>query len=94
MASVPIQITEADILGEVIAPDQPTLPEASARSILSLSFNERAIERMNELAEKNRRGELSENECRLLEMYQRVGNFLNLLQAKARLSLAQSPLSD
>jgi hypothetical protein len=91
MASAPTEITEADILSEVIAPDQPTLPEASARSILSLRFNEQAIDRMNELAEKNRRGELTDNERVLLEKYQRVGNFLNLLQAKARLSLSQSP---
>ena len=88
MASAPTEITEADILGEVIAPDHPTLPEASANSILSLRFNQHAIDRMNELAEKNRRGELADAERALLEKYQRVGNFLNLLQAKARLSLS------
>jgi hypothetical protein len=91
MASASTDITEADILSEVIAPDQPTLPEASARSILSLRFNEQAIARMNDLAEKNRRGELSESERGLLQKYQLVGNFLNLIQAKARLSLAHSP---
>ena len=88
MATAPSEITEADILGEVIAPDQPTLPEASAKSILSLRFNQQAIERMNELAEKNRHGNLSEGEREVLEKYQRVGNFLNLMQAKARMSLA------
>jgi hypothetical protein len=90
MATLPTEITEADILSEVIAPGQPTLPEASAREILALCFNQRAIDRMNDLAEKSRRGELTEAERGILERYQRVGNFLNLLQAKARLSLAQS----
>ena len=87
MATAPTEITEADILSQVIAPDQPTLPEASARSIVGLCFNQRAIDRMNELADKNRRGTLTDAERTELEKYQRVGNFLNLLQAKARLSL-------
>jgi hypothetical protein len=90
MASAPTVITEADILSQVIAPDQPTLPVASAQSILALRFNQQAIDRMNELAEKNRHNLLSENEQAELEKYQRVGNFLNLMQAKARLSLQQS----
>jgi hypothetical protein len=89
MATAPSEITEADILSEIIAPDEPTLPEASAREILTLRFNEQAIQRMNDLAEKNRRGELLTVERELLEKYQRVGNFLNLLQAKARLSLTR-----
>lgn len=90
MATAPTEITEAEILSEIIAPDQSTWPEASAREILSLQFNPQAIDRMNNLAEKNRRGELTEAERSLLESYQRVGSFLNLLQAKARLSLARS----
>jgi uncharacterized protein YnzC (UPF0291/DUF896 family) len=89
MASAPTVITEADILSHVIAPDQPTLPVASAQSILALRFNKQAIDRMNELAEKNRHNLLSENEQGELEKYQCVGNFLNLMQAKARLSLQQ-----
>jgi hypothetical protein len=90
MATAPIEITEADILSEIIAPDQPSFSEASAREILALRFNQQALERMNDLAEKNCRGELAETERQLLERYQRVGNFLNLLQAKARLSLAHA----
>ena len=87
MATVPYEITEVQILGQVIAPDQATLPKASARSILDLRFNQQAIDRMSELAEKNRQHLLSESERAELEKYQRVGNFLNLLQTKARMSL-------
>jgi hypothetical protein len=43
---------------------------------------------MNELAEKNRQGSLTEGESEELDKYLRFGNFLNLMQAKARLVLA------
>lgn len=42
---------------------------------------------MNELAEKNGQGVLSPQEHADLEKYLRVGQFLDLLQAKARVSL-------
>ena len=84
-------ITEADILSQVVAPGEPTFSEALARSIIELRFNDRAVEQMNTLAEKNGRGELSTAEEKLLEKYRNVGHFLNLLQAKARLSLQGAP---
>ena len=83
------RITEADILDEIIAPDQPGLSPESARAILDLRFRQRAMDRMNVLAEKNRQGTLSETEQGELERYLRVGNFLNLIQSKARLSLSK-----
>lgn len=84
---IPHPITEADILAHVISPDQPDLPPESARAILELKFDQTALERMNDLAEKNRAGALSEAERMEMEKYLRVGQFLNLLQAKARVSL-------
>ncbi len=80
-------LTEADILMELIHPDRPGLPPEFARLILALKFGPAATDRMNELAEKNRLGTLTDAECADLEKYLRVGNFLNLLQAKARASL-------
>jgi uncharacterized protein YnzC (UPF0291/DUF896 family) len=59
----------------------------SARAILDLRFHSSALSRMNELAEKNRQGTLTESERREMDSYVRVGNFLNLMQAKARLFL-------
>jgi len=44
---------------------------------------------MNELAEKNRQGTNAPSERALLERYLRVGNFLNLIHAKARCALAE-----
>lgn len=42
---------------------------------------------MNELAEKNRAGELTAEEQTELHCYLRVGSLLDLLHSKARLSL-------
>ena len=84
---IPHPITEADIMAHVIAPGQPGLPPESARAILELKFDQTALERMHDLAEKNRVGALSEAERMEMEKYLRVGQFLNLLQAKARVSL-------
>ena len=92
---IPPPITEADILAHVIAPDQPGLSPESARAILALKFDQAALERMNDLAEKNRVDTLSEAERVEVEMekYLRVGQFLNLLQAKARVSLREMSAS-
>jgi hypothetical protein len=74
-------------LEQVVMPDHPSLSPESARAILALRFDPPAVSRMNELAEKNRLGTLTEAERQEMENYLRVGNFLNLMQAKARLSL-------
>jgi hypothetical protein len=82
--------TEADILSEVIAPDRAGLSPECARSMLELRFTENATKRMGELLDKNNKGTINAEEREELEKYLRVGTFLDLLQAKARLSLLQS----
>jgi hypothetical protein len=91
MSSTSDNITEADILSAVVAPDNGDLPAEAARSLLTLHFRPQAVERMNTLAERNGRGDLSTGERAELEKYLRVGQFLNLIQAKARLSLVPRP---
>jgi hypothetical protein len=83
-------ITEADILAEIVAPDQPGLSPESARSILELQFTDEADQRIRGLLKKNNDGTISEAERAVLDKYLRVGQFLDLLQAKARLSLQRS----
>ncbi|MFO0964672.1 MAG: hypothetical protein U0793_03670 [Gemmataceae bacterium] len=83
-------ITEADILSDIVEPDRPGLPKEVAQTIVRLRFHDRALMRMNELAEKNRRGELTGTEQADLDKYLRVGNFLNLLKAKALVSLSET----
>jgi hypothetical protein len=84
-------VTEVDILEQLVSAEQPGFSPEAARAILTLRFAPAALGRMNELAEKNRQGVLTEAERADLEKYLRVGAFLNIVQAKARLSLARAP---
>jgi hypothetical protein len=81
-------ITEADILEQVVLPGQPGFSPELAQAILGLRFGPSAVTRMTELAEKNNQGTLSETERAEMGKYLRVGNFLNLIQAKAHVSVA------
>ena len=80
--------TESDILDQVIESDTGMSAEA-AQALLRFRFNAAAVARMNELAEKNRLGTIAPSERALLDRYVRVGNFLNLVHAKARCALAE-----
>lgn len=79
---------ESAILTRVIAPATGSLSASAAQAFLGLSFPPSDIARMNELAEKHRRGDANGGEIEELENYSRIGNFINLLQSKARRSLA------
>jgi hypothetical protein len=87
--------TESEILEQVIEPDTAGISPEAAKALLRFQFNEAAVARMNVLAEKNRQGKIAPSERELLERYLRVGNFLNLVHAKARCALAEpaSPAS-
>jgi len=80
-------ISDAEILAEMIAAHRPEPVPEVARLIVGLRFTEAQNARMRELAERNNRGLLTESEQAEMESYRRAGNFLALLQAKARLSL-------
>lgn len=90
MPQMPQALTEADILARIVHPECGNLPQEVSRLILDLKFEPQDMARMNELAEKNNLGQLGENERQEMEKYLRVGNFLNLLRAKAQLSLQNS----
>lgn len=80
-------ITESEILADVIAPDQGDLTSEVARSVLRWKFTDRARARMNDLADRNNNGTITVPERQDLEKYLRVGSLINIVQAKARLSL-------
>ena len=80
-------LTESQILEQVVMSDQPGMSPESAHAILNLGFDQAAKSRMDELAVKNRQGALTQFERKEMENYLRVGNFINLMQAKARLLL-------
>jgi hypothetical protein len=81
--------TESEILEQVIAPDTGGISPEAAEALLRFRFNTAAVASLNELTDKNRQGALAPSERALLERYLRVGNFLNLIHAKARCALAQ-----
>ena len=95
MSELATPTTETEILEQVLEPNATGMSAEAAKALLGFRFNESAIARINELAEKNRQGTLTPAERVLLERYQHVGNFLNLIHAKARcaLSEATSPAS-
>lgn len=79
--------TEFGILETVVAPENGSFGPEAAKSLLQLQFSNDQVQRMHELAEKNNAGALSDAERGEMESYARVGNFLSLVQSKARRSL-------
>ena len=79
--------TESDILSRVIDAHEDALPPAAARALLRWRFPQPDVDRMQELADRNTEGDLSPEERRELESYVHVGQFVAVLQAKARLAL-------
>lgn len=88
---MPIEATlsEADILTEVVEPHRPGLSRELAEELLSLHFNEGATDRIRGLLQKNNAGTISGAEKQTLDNYLRVGEFIDLMQAKARVTLTK-----
>ena len=81
---------EVAILSRVIKPKKATLSPAAARSLLELEFAAEDKERMRQLLNKNQEGRLTKHEQHELDTYRRIGRLIDLLCAKARLSLHKS----
>jgi hypothetical protein len=78
---------EASILSRAIAPDIGAWTPSVARGILSLALSSTDRERMNELAARSRDGSLGSDEQLEIESYRQACRLLDLMKAKARLSL-------
>jgi len=89
MAAV-IAHSEADIWERIIRPDAP-MSKVTARKIQSLDLSEADHAKVQELAERNRAGKLSEEESDLLDHFLRVGNLLSILKLRARKVLSSHP---
>jgi hypothetical protein len=86
MASATI-VSEADILAKVVDPMKADLSAEAVRALLQLKFDQESTKRIRHLLRKNNRGAITAEERVTLEKYLRVGQLLDLLHAKARLSL-------
>ena len=77
-------VSDTDILNDVVNAADQELSAVEANALLKFRFSDRAVARMNELAEKNRAGTITDEERELMSRFMRIGNFLNLLHAKAK----------
>jgi hypothetical protein len=86
-------LTEADILSELVDASRPTFSPQVAQDLLSLKFNADATNRIRDLLLKNSSGMITPAEKATLDNYLRVGEFLDLMQAKARVRLRNGPVA-
>lgn len=84
------EIDETEIWMRLIQPENGDLSEEVAREWLRLRFSNADVERVRELSQKADDGTLTPDEERELDIYLNVGSVLDLLQAKARLSLSKA----
>jgi hypothetical protein len=90
MIAMASPISEAEILADVIGPASAGWSPDVARSLLELNFNAATTRRIRALLQKHNAGTISAHERLTLEQYLRVGQFLDLLHAKAKLSLQRA----
>jgi hypothetical protein len=86
MARVIEPPADSDIFARVIAADEAITP-AIARSVLGWKFPKDDLKRVDRLQAKNNSGTITDTERRELESYVRVGQFVAVMQARARLVL-------
>jgi hypothetical protein len=79
--------SEAAIIARMIHPEKADLPDDAAQTLLRFKFDQTDLDRMHELAVKNQDDALTPAEKAELESYLRVSYFIDLMHAKARLSL-------
>jgi hypothetical protein len=79
--------TTTQILDDVIHPIEPSFTPELARLLLTLRLSDAAQQRIRELLGRNNAGTLDAADRAVLDNYLLVGQFLDLLQAKARASL-------
>ena len=80
----------SDLLRDILSPDAPNLPPAVAQWALTLKLSEPQRERMLELADLSDTGEMTAAQAEEADNYRRLGNFLTVLHAKARLLLREA----
>ena len=86
-----LESSEAAILDRVFRPNKGDWPRAAAEAILSVGFDQNDRDRMTQLLEKAKAGELSTDEAETLENYRHIGRLLELMKSRARRSLQNTP---
>jgi hypothetical protein len=83
------ETSEAAIFARLWDSPEHGLTKQLARHVLRLSFSGQDLQRMHQLAIKNKEGTLSDDERLLLDNYVHVGDLIAILQSKARKLLKQ-----
>ncbi len=78
------------VLNRLLEPVSSSLNEEAARKLVGLKADRQARARVAKLARKCNEGELTAEERDEYEMYVMAGEFVAILQAKARLVLART----
>lgn len=86
-----LENSEAAILDRVFRPNAGDWPRAAAEAILSVGFDQNDRDRMTQLLENPKAGELSTEDAETLENYRRIGRLLELMKSRARRSLQNTP---
>jgi hypothetical protein len=90
------QNREAAIWARLIRAQRDDLSSDAAEFLLSIAFDSRDQERMLELADRSEAGILTAEEQAEFDSYLHIGNFLAVMQSKARLApkkKSQEPLN-
>jgi hypothetical protein len=82
-----------DLLSDAMRPTEPSFTTEFANQVLSLKLPAEAAERIRDLLYKNNAGTLTPEEQELLDGYLMVGEFMNLMKAKARVTLLENAKS-
>jgi hypothetical protein len=82
-------VADSDIFARMVAAEQD-MPVGVARSVLSWQFPPADRRRIARLQGKNNDGTISPAEREELERFVRVGQFVSVIQAQARLALETS----
>ena len=77
---------EAAIWARLIRAQKDDLSSEAAEFLLSIAFDNRDQERMLELADRSEAGILTAEEQAEFDSYLHIGNFLAVMQSKARLA--------
>jgi len=90
MSSEKATVTEGEILSHAIETIGQTHWRQLAKVLSKLALPERELDRVDCLLEKNRNAAITDPERAELEKYLRVGNFLDLMRARALRELGRT----
>ena len=84
------ETSEAALWARLLDPAESDLSPEAAQYILGLRLPASDVNRMHQLAEQARAGDLSEPERAELDCYERVGHALSLMKSTARRALTHN----